>query len=139
MLLDTNVLSEMMRHSPDIGVLAWFEKQLGTVFYVSAVTQSEILLGIALLPAGKRRDGLASAAEQMFKEDFASRCLPFDAAAAIEYSLLVATRTAAGRPISTEDGQIAAIAICHQLPLATRNTKDFLLIKKLELRNPWDQ
>lgn len=137
MLLDTNVLSELMRHTPDAGVLAWFENQQATLFYISAVTQSEILLGIALLPAGKRRDGLSGAAERMFKDDFAGRCLPFDTLAAIEYSLLVAARAAAGRPISTEDGQIAAIAIRHQLPLATRNTKDFVLIEKLELCNPW--
>lgn len=139
MLLDTHVLSELMRHTPDAGVLAWFEKQFDTRFYISAITQSEILLGIALLPAGKRRDSLSSAAERMFKEDFTGRCLPFDAAAAIEYSLLVAARTGAGRPISTEDGQISAIAICHQLPLATRNTKDFVLIEKLELCNPWGE
>ena len=137
LLLDTNVLSEMMRHTPDAGVLAWFEKQVGTIFYISAVTQGEILLGIALLPAGKRRDALALAADQMFQEDFTGRCLPFNEAAAVEYSLLVAARIGAGRPISTEDAQIAAIAICHQLPLATRNIRDFVQIEKLELRNPW--
>lgn len=137
LLLDTSVLSEMMRHTPDAGVLAWFEKQVEAVFYISAVTQAEILLGIALLPAGKRRDALALAADQMFQEDFTGRCLPFDEAAAVEYSLLVAVRTSAGRPISTEDAQIAAIAICHQLPLATRNIRDFVQIEKLEVRNPW--
>ena len=137
LLLDTNVLSEMMRHTPDAGVLAWFEKQVGTIFYISAVTQGEILLGIALLPAGKRRDALALAADQMFQEDFTGRCLPFNEAAAVEYSLLVAARINAGRPISTEDAQIAAIAICHQLPLATRNIRDFVQIEKLEVRNPW--
>jgi predicted nucleic acid-binding protein len=137
LLLDTNVLSEMMRHTPDAGVLAWFEKQIGAIFYISAVTQAEILLGIALLPAGKRRDALALAADQMFQEDFTGRCLPFNEAAAVEYSLLVAARIDAGRPISTEDAQIAAIAICHQLPLATRNIRDFVQIEKLEVRNPW--
>lgn len=137
LLLDTNVLSEMMRHTPDAGVLAWFEKQDGAAFYISAVTQAEILLGIALLPAGKRRDVLALAANRMFQEDFTGRCLPFNEAAAVEYSLLVAARISAGRPISTEDAQIASIAICHQLPLATRNIRDFVQIEKLELRNPW--
>lgn len=138
LLLDTNVLSELMRHAPDVGVLEWFDKQVGAVFYISAVTQAEILLGITLLPVGKRRDALALAADQMFREDFADRCLSFDAAAAIEYSLLVAARSSAGWPISTEDAQIASIAICHQLPLATRNIRDFLHIEKLELRNPWE-
>jgi predicted nucleic acid-binding protein len=137
LLLDTNVLSELMRHTPDAGVLEWFEKQVGAVFYISAVTQAEILLGIALLSTGKRRDALALAADQMFQEDFTGRCLPFDEAAAVEYSLLVAARTGAGCPISTEDAQIASIAICHQLPLATRNIRDFVQIENLELYNPW--
>lgn len=137
LLLDTNVLSEMMRHTPDAGVLAWFEKQTGTVFYISAVTQAEILLGIMLLSAGKRRNALAFAATQMFEKDFMARCLPFDAATAVEYSLLVAARTSAGRPILTEDAQIAATAIGHQLPLATRNSRDFVQIEKLELCNSW--
>lgn len=136
-LLDTNVLSELMRARPDAAVLAWFEQQSGLRFYTSAVTRAEILLGIALLPAGKRRVALAAAAEQMFEEDFASHCLPFDAAAASEYALLVAARTRIGHAISTEDALIAAIAIQHQMPLVTRNTKDFVHIEQLKLVNPW--
>lgn len=131
-LLDTNVLSELMRPEPDRHVLAWFGQQQGTDFHITAVTRAEILLGIALLPAGKRRDGLASAAGTMFAEDFAGRCLPFDEAAASEYALLVAART-----ISTEDGQIAAIAITQDMPLATRNGKDFQHIDGLILLDPW--
>lgn len=136
-LLDTNVLSELMRARPDVAVLAWFEQQSGLGFYTSAVTRAEIFLGIALLPAGKRREALAAAAEQMFEEDFASHCLPFDAAAAGEYALLVAARTRIGHAISTEDALIAAIAIQHQMPLVTRNTKDFVHIGQLKLINPW--
>lgn len=136
-LLDTNVLSELMRARPDAAVLAWFEQQSGLRFYTSAVTRAEILLGIALLPAGKRRVALATAAEQMFEEDFASHCLPFDAAAASEYALLVAARSRIGHAISTEDALIAAIAIRHQMPLVTRNTKDFVHIEQLKLVNPW--
>ena len=136
-LLDTNVLSELMRAEPDANVLAWFRQQQGAVFHTSAVTRAEILLGIALLPAGKRRDGLAAAAEQMFAEDFAGRCLPFDEAAAAEYALIVAARTRLGRTISTEDGQIAAIAVAHHLALATRNRKDFQHIDGLTLLDPW--
>lgn len=136
-LLDTNVLSELMRARPDAAVLAWFEQQSGLRFYTSAITRAEILLGIALLPAGKRREALAAAAEQMFEEDFASHCLPFDAAAASEYALLVAARTRIGHAISTEDALIAAIAIQHQMPLVTRNTKDFVHIEQLKLVNPW--
>ena len=136
-LLDTNVLSELMRARPNAAVLAWFEQQSGVRFYTSAITRAEIFLGIALLPAGKRRVALAAAAEQMFEEDFASHCLPFDAAAASEYALLVAARTRIGHAISTEDALIAAIAIQHQMPLVTRNTKDFVHIGQLKLINPW--
>jgi len=136
-LLDTNVLSELMRPQPEAAVLAWFGRQPGNSFHVSAVTRAEILLGIALLPAGQRRDRLAAAAEQMFAEDFAARSLPFDAAAATEYAVLVAARSRSGRPISTEDGQIAAVAISRNLSLATRNGKDFECIAGLAVENPW--
>ena len=73
----------------------------------------------------------------MFEKDFAQRCLPFDPAAATEYALLVAARIRTGRPISTEDGQIAAIAQCHGMRLATRNDKDFEGIAGLVVVNPW--
>ena len=136
-LLDTNVLSELMRPRPDASVLAWFERHLNIKIYTSSIAQAEILLGIALLPGGKRRNALAVAAEQMFKEEFTGRCLPFDHAAASEYALLVAARTKVGKPISTEDAQIAAIAMLHRLPLLTRNTRDFLHIENLQLLDPW--
>jgi predicted nucleic acid-binding protein len=136
-LLDTNVVSELMRPVPDERVLSWFGRQNSTPFLTSAVTRAEILLGIALLPSGKRRSALAEAAEAMFNEDFTSRCLPFDSKAATEYALLVAARSRDGRPISTEDGQIAAIALAHNLPLATRNGKDFKQINRLVILDPW--
>lgn len=135
-LLDTNVLSELMRSQPDAAVLNWFNEQAARI-YTSTITEAEILLGIALLPNGKRRDALAQAAEQMFEEDFAGRCLPFDRKAAQEYALLVASRTKSGLPVTTEDAQIAAIALSRQLPLATRNTKDFRRIDGLVIINPW--
>lgn len=138
MLLDTNVLSELMRAKPSAAVMVWFERQQGMSFFVSAITRAEILLGIALLPEGKRRDSLASAAEQMFEEDFAGHSLPFDGNCAAEYALLVAERTRSGHAISTEDAQIAAIALRHALPLATRNGKDFKGITGLSVINPWE-
>lgn len=137
-LLDTNVLSELMRTKPAAEVLDWFERRQGTSFFVSAITRAEILLGIALLPAGKRRDSLATAAEQMFEEDFAGHSLAFDGNSATEYALLVAERTRCGHSISTEDAQIAAIALSHDLPLATRNGKDFTGIEGLTVLNPWE-
>jgi len=91
-LLDTNVLSELMRPKPSAAVLDWFARQQGATFFVSAITRAEILLGIALLPAGKRRASLGVAAAQMFEEDFNGRCLPFDGNCAAEYAFLVVER-----------------------------------------------
>lgn len=136
-LLDTNVLSELMRSQPAGEVLDWFDARKNARFFVSTVTRAEILLGIALLPAGKRRDRLAIAAEQMFKQDFAERTLPFDDKCAVEYALLVAERTRRGHSISTEDGQIAATALSNDLSLATRNGKDFKGITGLSVIDPW--
>lgn len=136
-LLDTNVLSELMRAAPDPRVMAWFDDVPGMQVYTSAITRAEIFTGIALLPDGKRREQLAQSAKQMFAEEFSGDCYPFDDAAAMQYASILAQRQAAGRPISTEDGQIAAIALAAELPLATRNTKDFEYIHGLTLINPW--
>lgn len=136
-LLDTNVLSELMRAKPAAEVVDWFERQQDVSFFVCAVTRAEIFLGIALLPAGKRRENLATAAELMFSEDFRERCLPFDEGCATEYAVLVAARVRQGHAISTEDAQIAAVALRHALPLATRNVKDFKGIEGLVVINPW--
>lgn len=136
-ILDTNVLSELMRSQPDSVVLEWFARQTAVTFYVTAITQSEILLGIALLPAGNRRDALADAAGKMFREDFFGNCLPFDESCADLYASIVSSRRRSGFSITTEDAQIAAIALSRNLPIATRNTKDFLHIEGLMLHNPW--
>ncbi|MDT8450084.1 MAG: type II toxin-antitoxin system VapC family toxin [Wenzhouxiangellaceae bacterium] len=136
-LLDTNVVSELMRPNPSGRVLSWFAEQSDAAFFVSAITRAEIFLGIALLPEGRRRDRIARAAEGMLNEDFARRCLAFDARCADEYALIVAARTRTGRPVTTEDAQIAATAICHDMPLATRNLRDFEHIAGLKLLDPW--
>jgi hypothetical protein len=136
-LLDTNVLSELMREVPEPGVIDWFEQNRKAAMLTSAVSQAEILTGIALLPSGKRRTALGEAAQQMFGLDFAQRVCAFDAPAAGHYAQIVAARTRQGRPISTEDAQIAAIAIAGGLTLATRNTKDFQGITGLLLTDPW--
>lgn len=136
-LLDTNVLSEFMRVSPAAQVVAWLDAQPVDEVWVCAITRAEIELGIALLPDGKRKAGLQLAAEGMFAEDFAGRCLSFDGQAATCYARLVANRSRLGRPISVEDGQIAAIALRHGLSLATPNERDFELIDGLGVVNPW--
>lgn len=136
-ILDTNVLSELMRFQPDPLVVKWIARQPALNFYVTVITQSEILLGIALLPAGKRRDTLSEAAGKMFREDFSGNSLPYDESCAALYASVVANRRRSGFSITTEDAQIAAIALSRKLPLATRNTKDFLHIADLMLHNPW--
>jgi len=138
-ILDTNVLSELMRPQPDPLVLEWFARQTAVTFYTTAISQSEILLGIALLPVGKRREALADAAVKMFQEDFFGACLPFDESCANLYASVVANRRRSGFTITTEDAQIAAIALSRNQPLATRNSKDFLHIEGLILHNPWFQ
>ena len=136
-LLDTNVLSELMRVHPDASVVDWFALNSHLPMYTSTITQAEILVGIALLPAGKRRTALADAVELMFAQDFAASCLDFVAAAAKNYAVLVAARTRQELPISIEDAQIAAIALTAGLTVATRNTKDFENIQGLKFANPW--
>lgn len=135
-LLDTNVLSELLRSRPDATVLAWFARQPVDTLFVSAVTQAEMLLGAKLLPAGKRRAQLEQALEAMFNEDFGGRVLPFDPAAAAAYATVVTARRDAGRPISQFDAQIAAIALSRRAGLATRNVADFEGCG-LRLDDPW--
>ena len=119
-------------------VLAWMSKQrFADVLYISTVTLGEILYGIEILPAGKRKDGLLHEAEAMFQEDFGARILPFDDAAARFFAQIAAARRMRGRPISYPDAQIAAIARVHQSSLATRNTGDFEGCG-LTVINPWN-
>ena len=136
-LLDTNVLSELLRAAPSPAVLAWFASQVPESLFVSAVTQAEMLVGARQLPPGKRRAALELALNAMFKEDFAGRILPFDSAAAPIFAEVVALRRAAGRPISQFDAQIAAIARRHGARIATRNLGDFTGCA-VDLTNPWD-
>ena len=136
-LLDTNVLSELMRPSPEPQVVRWLDARSELDVWISAVTVAEIRLGIALLPEGKRQKLLFDIADQMFQEDFFDQCLPFDCEAALQYALIVAERNRQGRPVSVEDAQIAAIARTAGFALATRNAKDFSGIGGLDLINPW--
>lgn len=138
-LLDTNVLSEVMRKDPSVIVLRWLDTQPVEQIWVSAISRAEIFLGVRLLPEGKRRDALHAAALGMFAEDFHNVCLAFDAMAADTYAEIVAERRSQGRPISVEDAQIAAIACARGLAIATRNTSDFEGINGLDLINPWHE
>jgi predicted nucleic acid-binding protein len=124
-LLDTNVVSELMRPAPSEAVLAWFAAQDAGDLYLSAIGEAELRRGAALLPAGKRRDQLMATIDAMIAEDFAGRILPFDSAAAQAFVLVFLERRAAGRPISFADCQIAATARAQGAAIATRNTADF--------------
>lgn len=135
-LLDTHVLSELLRAKPDPAVLRWFATQAPERLMVSAITQAEMQLGVQLLPAGRRRQKLQQALQGLFAEDFADRVLPFDSAATQAYAELVVKRRKAGRPISAFDAQIAAIALCQGCALATRHTADFEGCG-LALIDPW--
>ena len=136
-LIDTNVLSELMRGAPSAQVLEWFAGKTPDQLYTSVITYAEVLAGVALLAAGKRRDAMAQAASQIFEEDFAGRCLDFGGLAVSHYAAVRAQRQLAGRPIDTADAQIAAIALAARLTLVTRNTKDFEGIEGLRVVNPW--
>ena len=124
-LLDTNVVSELMRPAPSEAVLAWFAAQDAADLYLSAIGEAELRRGAALLPEGKRRDQLMATIDAMIAEDFAGRILPFDSAAAQAFVLVFLERRAAGRPISFADCQIAATARAQGAAIATRNTADF--------------
>ena len=136
-VLDTNVLSELMRVEPETRVLAWVDAQPAMELAVSAVTVAEILHGIARLPPGKRKQKLEAHAMAMFEEDFAGRILPFDAHAAVEYATLVAGAEANGRSVSMADAQIAATCRSHGAAIATRNVRDFGF-SGVEVIDPWE-
>lgn len=136
-ILDTNVVSELMRPEPDPGVVRWVAAQPARSLFTTAINEAEILLGVALLPRGKRRRALAAAVHEMFAEDFADRVLPFDSPCARDFAAIVARRRNDGRPISHADAQIAAVASCHGAVVATRNTPDFEDCG-VRLVNPWE-
>ena len=124
-VIDTNVVSELMHPAGDPAIASWIAERPTSSLFLTAVSEAELRFGLAIMPLGKRRDGLAAGLERMLRTGFANRVLPFDSAAARAYAEIAAARRAAGRPLSQADGQIAAIARCQGMQLATRNVRDF--------------
>lgn len=124
-VLDTNVLSELMKAQPAENVVAWVGAQPTSSLFVTAINQAEILYGIGLLPDGQRRSAFEAAAKAMFEEDFGTRILAFGSDAATAYADIAAARRRQGRPIPQSDAQIAAVARSTGATLATRNVADF--------------
>lgn len=135
-LLDTNVLSELIRPTPDERVTAWLDSLDSSTVATTSITAAELLYGVARLPAGRRKKRLTDAIHGLLDEDLGGRIEPFDSTAADHYASIVSDRDTAGRPISMADAQIASI--CRRLgaALATRNTSDFDRTG-IDLIDPW--
>jgi predicted nucleic acid-binding protein len=137
LVLDTNVVSEMMRPAPNPRIAAWLSRQPASEVHLTALTVGEIGYGLSLLPPGRRRSTLERRFAEVLERGFADRVLAFDAAAALAYGPIMAARRAEGRPMSVVDGQIAAIAQVAGAVLASRNLADFDGCG-LRLVNPFD-
>lgn len=135
-VLDTNVVSELMREAPDGNVIDWVDQYSTDQVFLTAVTVAELQYGVLRLPDGRRKRKLKAKIAEMITEDFHDQILPFDSAAAEHYAQLVVRRELGGRPISMADAQIAAICGLRDALLVTRNTKDFMETG-VETVNPW--
>jgi predicted nucleic acid-binding protein len=134
-LLDTNVVSEAMTREPHPRVCAWLDAQVEETLFLSSITVAELLFGIGALPAGKRKDALAAALDDVL-DLFSARILPFDTSAARRYADLAVKARAAGKGFPTPDGYIAAIAAAHGFAVASRDTSAFHAAG-LTVIDPW--
>ena len=136
-VLDTNVLSALMRKAPEGPVVAWLDRQPAESVWITSITMFEARLGLALLPSGRRRQALEAAFARLLEEDLQTRVLDFDSAAATEAASLAAERQKAGRPVDMRDTQIAGIALARRATLATRNVRHFADLK-VPVVDPWE-
>ena len=136
-ILDTNVLSALMRAIPEATVVTWLDRQPAESIWITSITLFEARLGLALLPRGKRRQTLETAFARLLEDDLENRVLDFDAAAAAEAATLAADRQRAGRPVDIRDTQIAGIALARHAVVATRNVRHFSDLK-VPVVDPWE-
>ncbi|HEV2098698.1 MAG TPA: type II toxin-antitoxin system VapC family toxin [Stellaceae bacterium] len=135
-LLDTNVISELIRPAPDAAVREFLRGQSPQELFTCTVCEAEIRYGLARMPAGRRRHDLTARIVAFLTDAFSGRIVPFDSACAAYYGEIRAVREAAGRPITGEDAMIAATARAHGAVLATRNLTDFVETG-IAVINPW--
>ncbi|MEW6707617.1 MAG: type II toxin-antitoxin system VapC family toxin [Pseudomonadota bacterium] len=135
-LLDTNVISEPLRHAPNARVIEWINAQALETLYLSAITVAELRACAALLPAGKRRTGLHDNLERRVLPLFVGRVIPFDMACTKAYAQLMAKARSAGLAVAAADGYIAASAAANGFAVATRDTGPFQAAG-VALINPW--
>ena len=135
-ILDTNVLSALMQKAPEPLVVDWLDQQPAESVWITTVTLFEARLGLALLPAGRRRKALEAAFNQLLLEDLEGRVLDFDRPSAEAAAALAAQRQRKGRAVDIRDRQIAGIVIARRAKFATRNIKHFSDLK-IEVVNPW--
>nr|VFJ72229.1 MAG: hypothetical protein BECKFW1821C_GA0114237_103248 [Candidatus Kentron sp. FW] len=136
-ILDTNVVSEPMKANGDPAVRTWLDRQVPQTLYLTTTSLAELLLGIELLPIGKRRKGLDVALNELIVSLFGSRILPFDQSAAAVYATLNSKARTHGYTLSIADGQIAAIAALHGFAVATRDMAPFSAVD-VPVINPWE-
>ncbi len=136
-ILDTNVLSALMRTAPETEVVRWLDRQPAESIWITSITLFETRLGIALLPKGRRRQLLELAFDRLLAADLEHRVLDFDSAAAAEAATLAAARQRVGRPVDMRDTQIAGIALARRATLATRNVRHFQDLS-VAVIDPWE-
>lgn len=124
-ILDTNIVSELFRPTPSRDVVAWIERADPAELFITAISKAETLLGVALMPPGRRKDTLESVLRIFFNEKMRTDILPFGDREAVYFADLVSHRRSIGRPIGEFDAQIGAIARAHRFSVVTRNVRDF--------------
>ena len=137
-LLDTNVLSALMKAAPEQAVVAWLDRQPPESVWTTSITVFEGRFGLGLMPRGKRRAALETAFDRLIEDDLGSRVLAFDAAAADKAAVLAATRRQAGFTVDLRDTQIAGIALARHGTVATHNVRHFADLSG-PVVNPWDE